>query len=156
MSKEVIIKASEIIKSKTAAENMGAGVALTLIDSESYPTTSCISISKADGIREVLFGIGLSSNKSKRAKECTRASVCLFDDDYENGSYYNITLVGDVEIVTDPEVKKEVWYDGLTEHFEQGASDPDYAVLRFTTKRYNLWVDLAEGVEGSFDEVQQI
>jgi len=152
MSKEAIVKASEIIKSKTAAENMGAGVAITLIDNEGYPTTSCISISKADGIHEVLFGIGLSSNKGKRAKECTRASVCIFDDDYENGSYYNITLVGDVEIVTDPEVKKEVWYEGLAEHFKQGVTDPDYAVLRFITKRYNLWVDMGEGVEGRFDE----
>ena len=152
MNKEVIVKASEIIKSKTAAENMGAGVALTLMDSEGYPTTSCISISKAGGIREILFGIGLSSNKGKRAKESTHASVCLFDDDYENGSYYNITLVGDVEIITDPEVKKEVWYEGLAEHFEQGATDPNYAVLRFITKRYNLWVDLGEEIEGGFDE----
>jgi len=151
MSKEAIVKAGEIIKGKTAAENMGAGVALTLIDNEGYPTTSCISISKSDGIREILFGIGLSSNKGKRAKECSRASVCLFDDDYESGSYYNITLVGDVEIITDPEVKKEVWYEGLAEHFEQGVADPDYAVLRFITKRYNLWVDLGEEVTGSFN-----
>ncbi|MCL2527795.1 MAG: pyridoxamine 5'-phosphate oxidase family protein [Defluviitaleaceae bacterium] len=155
MSKEVINKAIQIINSKTAAENMGAGVALTLIDSEGYPTTSCISISKADGIREILFGIGLSSNKGKRAKDYDRASVCIFDDDFESSSYYNITLVGNVEIVTDPEIKKEVWYEGLAEHFEQGAADPDYAVLRFITKRYNLWVDLGEGVKGSFEGVQK-
>ncbi|MCL1862838.1 MAG: pyridoxamine 5'-phosphate oxidase family protein [Defluviitaleaceae bacterium] len=154
MSKEVIAKASEIIKSKTAAENMGAGVVLTLMDGEGYPSTSCISISKANGIQEILFGIGISSNKGKRAKECTRASVCIFDDDYEGGAYYNITLVGDVEIVTDHELKKEVWYEGLAEHFEQGAADPDYAVLRFTTKRYNLWVDMGEGVEGRIDGAQ--
>ena len=151
VSKEVIAKASEIIKSKTAAENMGAGVALTLIDSEGYPTTSCISISKADGIGEILFGIALSSNKGKRAKKCTRAAVCLFDDDYESGLYYNISLVGDVEIISDPVVKEEVWYEGLAEHFEQGVTDPDYAVLRFSTKRYNLWVDLGEEVKGDFN-----
>ena len=152
MSKEGIAKAKEIIKSKTAAENMGAGVALTLIDKEGYPTTSCASISKAEGIRELTFGIDLSSNKAKRAKECTRASVCIFDDDYEKGAYYNITLVGDVEIVTDPAVKEDVWYEGLEEHFKQGAADPDYVVLRFTTKRYNLWVDFDEAIEGRFDE----
>lgn len=151
MSKEMIAKASEIIKSKTAAENMGAGVALTLMDSENYPTTSCISISKAEGIGEILFGISLSSNKGKRAKECSRASLCLFDDDYETGSYYNITLVGDVEIITDPQLKRETWYEGLAEHFQEGVTDPDYAVLRFTTKRYNLWVDLGEELTGSFD-----
>ena len=154
MGKEIIAKAAEIINSKTAAENMGAGVTLALFDHEGYPTTSSLSISKADGIRQILFGASLSSNKAKRAMECSRASVCIFDDDIENGLYYNITLVGDVEIVTNPEIKKEVWYDGLAEHFAGGIDDPDYCVLRFTTKRYNLWVDFGEYVTGSFDEAQ--
>jgi general stress protein 26 len=151
MSKEIITKASEIIKSKSSeGENIGAGIALTLIDNDGYPTTSCVSISKADGIREILFAFDLSSNRAKRAKECGRASICVFDDDYEGGSYYNITLVGDVEIVTDPDVKKNVWHDEMYgEHFEQGMADPNYAVLRFTTKRYNLWVDMGEELAGS-------
>ena len=151
MSQEVITRATEIIHSKTAEVNMGAGVTLSLLDHEGYPTTSTVSISKADGIRKILFGAGLSSNKSKRAKKCSRASVCIFDDDYENGSYYNITLVGDIEIVTDPETKKEVWFEGYEEHFADGVNDPDFCVLRFITKRYNLWVDLGEEVTGSFD-----
>ena len=51
MSEKAIAKAEEIIKSKTAAENMGVGVTLSLLDSEGYPTTSTLSISKAEGIR---------------------------------------------------------------------------------------------------------
>ena len=155
MSQKVIARAEEIINSKTAAVNMGAGVTLSLLDQEGYPTTSTLSISKADGIRQITFGVGLSSNKARRALQCSHASVCVFDDNPENGEYYNITLVGDVEVVTDPAVKKEVWYDGLTEHFEGGVTDPDYCVLRFTTKRYNLWVDFGEEVTGSFDPAQK-
>ena len=153
MSKEIIAKASGIIKNKsTEGKHIGAGIALTLIDSDGYPTTSCVSISKANGISEILFGIGLNSNKAKRAKECAHASICVFDDDYEGESYYNITLVGDVEVVTDFNVKKDVWHDGMYgEHFEQGINDPDFAVLRFTTRRYNLWVDLGDTVEGYFE-----
>ena len=150
MSKEIIAKASEIIKSKTAAENPGVGVTLSLLDHEGYPTTSTLSISKADGIRQIDFCGTLSSNKAKRAAACSRAAVCIFDDDYDNGAYYNITLVGDVEVVTDPAVKKEAWYDALEEHFPNGGiNDPDYCVLRFTTKRYNLWVDMGEELAGS-------
>ena len=151
MSENVIARAEEIVKSKTAEVNMGAGVVLSLIDHEGYPTASTLSISKADGIRQILFSGSLSSNKAKRTAKCSRASVCIFDDDYENGLYYNITLVGDIEIVTDAQTKKEVWYEGLEEHFENGADDPDYCVLRFTTKRYNLWVDMEEELAGSFD-----
>ena len=145
MSGKIIAKAEEIIKSKTAAVNMGSGVALSLIDSDGYPTTSTLSISKADGIRQILFGAGLDSNKAKRAEKCGRACVCVFDDDHENGAYYNITLVGDIEIITDPQLKKDVWYEGLEEHFPNGGvNDPNYCVLRFNTKRYNLWVDFEE------------
>ena len=151
MSEKAIKKAEEIINSKTAAVNMGVGVTLSLLDHEGYPTTSTLSISKADGIRQLFFCGGLSSNKAKRAMECSRASVCIFDDDIENNAYYNITLVGDLDIITDPIIKKDAWYDGMEEHFPNGGiNDPDYCVLRFTTKRYNLWVDCEEEVAGSF------
>jgi general stress protein 26 len=151
MSEKAIAKATEIIKSKTAEVNMGAGVALSLIDHEGYPSTSSISIAKADGIRQITFGVSLDSNKAKRVKENSRASICIFDDNFEGDAYYNITLVGDIEIVTDAETKKETWYQGLDEHFANGADDPNYCVLRFTTKRYNLWVDMeSEAVTGSF------
>ena len=145
MSSNAIAKAEEIIKNKTAAVNMGAGVTLSLLDSEGYPTTSTLSISKADGIRQITFAALLNSNKAKRAKEDSRASICIFDDDYEAGSYYNITLVGDVEVLTDAGIKKETWYPALEEHYPNGGQDdPNYCVLRFTTKRYNLWVDVGE------------
>jgi general stress protein 26 len=151
MNEKAIAKAGEIIRSKTAAVNMGVGVTLSLLDHEGYPTTSTLSIAKADGIRQITFGISLDSNKAKRVKENGRASVCIFDDNYESGEYYNITLVGDTEIVTDAETKKETWYEGLEAHFANGAEDPNYCVLKFTTKRYNLWVDMAEDeTTGSF------
>ena len=152
MSQKAIAKAEEIIKSKTAEVNMGVGVTLSLLDHEGYPTTSTLSISKADSIRQITFAGSLDSNKVKRAKVNSRASVCIFDDDYEGGAYYNITLVGDIEVVTDIEMKKETWYQGLEEHFPNGGlDDPNYCVLKFSTKRYNLWVDVEEKeTTGSF------
>ena len=152
MNKKAIAKAEEIVKTKTAAVNPGVGVTLSLLDHEGYPTTSTLSISKADGIRQITFAGSLDSNKAKRAKENSRASVCIFDDNFEGGAYYNITLVGDIEVVTDIEMKKETWYEGLDAHFPNGGlDDPNYCVLKFTTKRYNLWVDMNEDeTTGSF------
>jgi len=152
MNQHAITKAEALIKSKTAEVNMGAGVTLSLLDHEGYPTTSTLSIAKADGIRQITFAATLDSNKAKRAQENSRACVCIFDDDYENGAYYNITLVGDIEVVTDTEMKKETWYPGLEEYFPNGGlDDPNYCVLKFTTKRYNLWVDVEEEeTRGSF------
>jgi len=150
MSNKAIEKAEEIIKSKAGVAG-GEGVALSLLDHEGYPTTSAISISKANGIQQITFAVSLDSNKAKRAKANNRACVCIFDDNFEGGSYYNITLVGDIDVVTDIEVKKETWYQGLEEYFPNGFDDPNYCVLKLTTKRYNLWVDIEEEeTTGSF------
>ncbi len=121
MNEEIIARAGEIIASKTGGGNEGYCV-LALIDKEGYPTTSTISASKADGINWITFCTGLGSDKTKRIEKCNRASVCF--DSFE----HNITLVGTIEILTDPEIKKEMWYKGLVNHFN-GPDDPNYCVL---------------------------
>lgn len=87
--------------------------------------------------RTIYFCTGMESNKSKRIRVDNRSSICYSNDDY------NITLVGRMEIVTDPVVKEEMWYGGLVNHFN-GHSDPDYCVLKFKTERYNILVDWIE------------
>lgn len=141
MNKEIIEKAGEIIRQSTAHNTMEGSepyCVLALIDSEGYPTASTITASQADGINWLTFCTGLESNKAKRIANCNRASVCFNRD-----GAYNITLVGTIEVVTDPTVKHEMWYAGMGQHF----SDPDapgYCVLRFKTERYNLLVDWKE------------
>ena len=134
MNQEIIIRAGEVV-----AQNLGevGYCALALIDIDGYPTASTISAAKADGIKWLTFCTGLSSPKADRIKKCNRASVCF------NSPEYNITLVGTIEILTDPDVKKEMWYGGLTQQFS-GPEDPNYCVLKFKTERYNLLVDWKE------------
>lgn len=138
MEKEILKKAGEIVEKNTGADTY---CVLALLETDGYPTASTISASKADGINWITFCTGMGSPKTNRIEKYRQASVCF------NSPEYNITLVGDIEIVTNPEVKKEMWYSGLANHFN-GPEDPNYCVLRFTTKRYNLWVDFKE-VRGS-------
>lgn len=134
MNEKVIKKAGEIVKKATGEFTY---CALGLIDKQGYPTVSTITASKADGINWITFCTGLGSPKTKRIQRCNRASVCF------HGPDYNITLVGTIEILTDPDIKKTMWYEGLANHFN-GPEDPNYCVLLFTTQRYNLWVDNTE------------
>jgi len=136
MNEEIIARAGEIVAKKTGGGNDGYCV-LALIDQNGYPTASTISASKADGINWITFCAGLGSDKTNRIEKCNRASVCFDAIDY------NITLVGTIEILTDPDSKKEMWYDGLVNHFS-GPEDLGYCVLRFKTERYNLLVDWKE------------
>jgi general stress protein 26 len=134
MNQKIISRAGEII-----AQNTGEGTfcTLALIDLEGYPTASTITASKAEGINWLTFCTGLGSPRTNRIRKCQKASVCFNADDY------NITLVGTMDIITDPFVKKEMWYGGLVNHFK-GHDDPNYCVLRFKTESYNLLVDWQE------------
>lgn len=140
MKEEIIKKTCQILEKNTGE---GTYCALGLIDHDGNPTISTITASKADGINWITFCTGLSSRKSNRINKCNRASVCFNSDDY------NITLVGTIEILTDLETKKEMWYGGLINHFS-GPDDPNFCVLRFKTERYSLLVDW-EQVAGAVD-----
>lgn len=134
MNQEILIKAGEIIKKNTG---IGTYCILALIDLDGYPTASTITASKTDGINWITFCTGLGGTRTNRINKCNRASVCF------NAGDYNITLVGTIEILTDLDVKKEMWYEGLKNHFK-GPEDPNYCVLRFNTERYNLFIDWKE------------
>jgi general stress protein 26 len=83
----------------------------------------------------------LDSNHARRIAKCRKASVSF------TSSEYCVNLVGDIEVITDPAAKSEMWYDGLAYHFPDGETDPNYCVLEFTTKRYKLFID-GEDVAG--------
>ena len=140
MSQATVSKAENVINNLAGKMEEGY-CAIALIDEDGYPSASTVSIAKADGIKWLAFCAGINDNKANRIRKNNRASVCL------NSPGYNITLVGTAEVITDPKVKKETWYEGCGEIWPGGADDPDYCVIRFTAKRYNLYVgmELAEG-----------
>ena len=137
MSQEIINKAAKIIAANTVKNGTFNGeiCTLTLIDEDSYPTASVITPAKSDGLNWLTFGTLLNDNRAKRAKNCNRASVSW------GTAEYCVNLVGDIEVITDQQVKSEMWYDGLAHHFPDGETDLNYCVLKFTTRRYKLFVD---------------
>lgn len=131
---KLIKKANDIVMKQSG---LGSHCVISLLDHEGYPTTSTITASKADGITDIYFCTGIESNKALRLKNNNQASVCFSSEDY------NITLVGNVNILMDEGVKKEMWYGGLENHFS-GPEDLQYCVLHFKTKRYNILIDWQE------------
>ena len=136
MNREVIARAEEIIDSKTGyiGGGMEGYAALSLMDENGYPTTSTLTIAKADGIKWLTFCTTLDDNKVKRIKANNRACVCI------NSSQYNLTLVGTIEVLTDPQFKNAHWLPSMDSTHWSGPDDPNYCVLRFTTQRYNLFI----------------
>jgi len=129
MDQKIVDRAAEIISAKRLY------CVLALIDLDGYPTASAITVSKNNGINWLTFCTGLDSIKTKRIKQCNRASICFSSLD----PVYNITLIGKIETITDPDIKKEMWYDDLKYNFT-GPDDPNYCVLKFKTERYKLMI----------------
>lgn len=131
MNEKIIKRAEEIIAERIKGPQNFC--ALTFVGADGYPHTTTISVSKADGIRRLTFCTGTGA-KSALIDNCNKASVCF------NSPEYHIALTGTIEQTTDLDVKKEMWYNGLENHFS-GWDDPNYCVLKFTTERYSLFVD---------------
>ena len=134
MHEDIIHKAGNIVENSLRGRGY---CALALIEPDGTPAVSTITPSKADGIKWITFCTGLNGPKIERIKTSGRAGVCF------NAMDHNVSLTGSIEIITDREIKKEMWYEGLQNHFS-GPEDPDYCVLLFKTERYNLLVDWEE------------
>lgn len=95
--------------------------------------STTITPAKADGIRWITFGTGYGT-RTERIQLCKDACVCF------NAPKYHISLKGSMEIVTDTDVKREMWYEGMGNHFD-GPEDPGDVVLKFVADSYNLFID---------------
>src|SRR5574344_2389327 len=130
MKEKIIEKAKKIIQGQCGE---GGYCALTLMDPDDRPNTTTITPSKADGIKTINFCTGFGTH-TERIQFRPDACVCF------NSLEYHISLKGTMEIITDPEVKKEMWYPGLANHFS-GPDDPGYVVLKFVADSYTLFID---------------
>lgn len=126
----LIQKAAEIIQSQCTENGY---CALTLMDTDGRPTTTTITPSKAEGIEWITFCTGFGT-RTERIRLCKDACVCF------NSPTYHISLKGSMEVITDSDVKREMWYAGMGNHFDS-PEDPGYVVLKFVADSYNLFID---------------
>jgi general stress protein 26 len=130
ISEQLIQRATEIIQEQC---NEDGYCALTLMDTDNRPNTTTITPSKSEGIQWMTFCTGYGT-RTERIQFRSDACVCF------NSSTYHISLKGKMEIINDPAVKKEMWYQGLANHFS-GPEDPNYVVLKFIADSYTLFID---------------
>jgi len=128
MNNELIAKAEAIMRKADVAY-------IAKIDDQGYPRVSTISSIDTDGLKKVWLATGLKSGKVKFFRQNNKASVCY----HEGGN--NITLIGDIAILTSPELKERLWQDWFIAHFPGGITDPNYCFLEFTAREAILWID---------------
>ena len=119
---------------RTSTSNLTLVDKFGVIDENGCPSVSTVTVIKPESIMEVYFSTGLQSNKVKRLRSNSLASICF----HTGGD--NITLVGEAEILTDQETKNKYWM-GWLDHFPGGETDPNYCIIKLTVKRASLWID---------------
>lgn len=86
------------------------------------------------------FTTNTSAMRTSQYQTNPKASIYF----YKRGRfrYEGVMLVGTMEILQDQESKQMIWRDGDTMFYKQGASDPDYSVLKFTAISARYYCDL--------------
>ena len=128
MDSKIVQKANQMLK-KAPTVHLG------VVDESGYPVVMAMSIINPESISEIYLSTNLDSNKSKSLQKNNKASVCYSTN--EN----NITLVGEAEILTDQETKSKCWQNWFIEIYQGGETDPNYCIIKFTTKRASLFID---------------
>ena len=138
MSEKAIAKAQEIINARTdyIGDGMEGYATVTTIDENGYPSSTTMSISKADGIAWVTFNSGANAAPVQRIAKNNKGCVCLSSSDY------HINLVGTFEILDDAKSKKDNWQEPLTQYYANVDKAIEHGLMpiKFTTKRYNIYI----------------
>jgi general stress protein 26 len=113
-------------------------VTLASVNENGYPRICTVTKLKANGFSEIFFQTSKRSEyhgKATHFEHNSKASVC-----YSLGGD-SVTLIGDVEIVLDMEVKKEFEQQCDAKFFKKGIADPKHILLRFRVKEATFWID---------------
>ena len=86
------------------------------------------------------FSTNTSSMRAQQFLKNEKASIYFYQR--SRYRYEGLMLTGKMEVLQDPEIKKEIWRSGDTMFYKQGVDDPDYCVLKFTAEKGRHYCDL--------------
>ena len=73
--------------------------------------------------------------KTEDFRKNPKGGLCF----YAQGN--SVCMTGDVEVITDQNVKQELWQDWFINHFPGGPTDPNYVKLKLTANHATYWID---------------
>lgn len=122
---------------------------LTTIDKNGFPNSrGMLNLSNANQYPEIVpiieknkdelivyFTTNTSSTKFKQINNCSKVSAYYSLPE----SWKGVMLQGDIEIVTDDEIKESIWQKDWNMYYPKGIKDPDYTVLRLNPSYIKIY-----------------
>lgn len=104
---------------------------ISSVDEEGFPNTKAmLPPRKREGIQVFYFTTNTSSRRVAQYRKNPKACIYFCDRRFFRG----VMLKGTMEVLEDTKTKEEIWREGDTQYYPEGAADPDYCVLRFTAE----------------------
>lgn len=119
-----------------AAQMVAAAQVITLasVDENGYPRpVAMVKLKDENGA--IYVSTGTTSAKTAHFKANPKAGVSIVE------GQNSIVYTGEIEVVTDEALKRSLWDDWMLNHFPGGVNDPEYCVLKFTSKSTTYWID---------------
>jgi len=119
-------------------------VYLTTIDSEGYPITRAMFnlrnreqfpefsdfFNQLINPFEIYISTNTASSKTSHIKKNPRISVYFCEPE----DFKGVMFGGEVDIIKDMEIKRQIWLDWWDKYYREGLEDPDYTLLRLEPK----------------------
>ncbi len=102
---------------------------------EGYPNIKAMIKMENEGLKTIWFSTNTSSRRIGQLERDSKASVYFVDFE----QWMGLMLVGEVAILQDTASKERLWREGYERYYPLGATDPDYSVLRFTSRWGNYY-----------------
>ena len=106
---------------------------ITCVGADGYPLTKAVVSGKyRNSIKEIFFCTNTSSKFAQEISNNPKSSVYFFSKIFF--SWKGCMLKGNMEIVSDMEIKKKYWQNLFKDAYpEKSYTDPDFCVLKFST-----------------------
>lgn len=108
---------------------------LNLANEKSYPALKDMAVKTAGETITLYFTTNTSSRKAAQLRKNPKACIyfCL------PTQFKGVSAIGTIEEVTDPQIKEDFWQKEWRMYYHKGKTDPDYTLLRFTSKHLHCW-----------------
>ena len=110
------------------------------VDEEGFPNIKAMFMPRKIEGNCFYFSTNTSSMRAQQFLKNEKASIYFYQR--SRYRYEGLMLTGKMEVLQDPEIKKEIWRSGATMFYKQGVDDPDYCVLKFTAGKGRHYCDL--------------
>ena len=101
------------------------------VDEEGFPNIKAMFMPRKIEGNCFYFSTNTSSMRAQQFLKNEKASIYFYQR--SRYRYEGLMLTGKMEVLQDPEIKKEIWRSGDTMFYKQGVDDPDYCVCLLYT-----------------------